>query len=248
MKEALNLLKEIDGILSLGEKGLAKVSESEDLEKEIKAFLKNSLDSNSELGREYEKWSKATWWKTQSRDGFANDSHLAPLKRLREFLTKLLDASEVKVSPSQQYVQTGNVYTGRKVLRNILSQAKNKIDIQDNYLDYEVFSILEPYFQNNTNLSARLLTSDKAKNSFRSDFSLFTSQFGKVEARTHDQAHGRFIIIDSIDVFSVGHSLKDIGKKADVVSKVENKDAKKQAIDDFESWWAVGKEVKAQAS
>lgn len=244
MKEALNLLKEIDNVLTLGEKGLVRVNEAKDIEKRTKEFLKNNLDSDSELGREYEKWSKSTLWKTVSRDGFANDSHLAPLKRLREFLTKLLDTSDIEASASQQYVKTGEVYSGRRALRNILSKAKNKIDIQDNYLDHEVFVVLEPYMQNNTNLNVRLLTGDKIKASFKSDFSLFFSQFGRVEAKTHNQAHGRFIILDDDEVFSIGHSLKDIGKKADVISKIETENARKRAINDFENWWKNGKKVK----
>lgn len=244
MEESLNLLKEIDNVLSLGEKGLARVNETDDVENKAKNFLKINLDLNSELGREYDKWGKGTWWKTMSRDGYANDTHLAPLKGLRGFLTRFLDISDVGVSPSQQYIKTNEVYSGRRALRMILSKAKNKIDIQDNYLDHEVFFILEPYFQSNTNLNARLLTSDKVKNSFLSDYPLFFNQFGRVEAKTYDQAHGRLIILDNTEVYSVGHSLKDIGNKADVISKIETEEARKQAISDFESWWTNGKEIK----
>ncbi len=244
MEESLNLLKEIDNVLSLGEKGLARVNETNEVEIKAKNFLKTNLDLNSELGREYDKWGKGTWWKTMSRDGYTNDTHLAPLKGLREFLTRFLDVSDVGISPSQQYIKTNEVYSGRKALRDILSRVKNAIDIQDNYLDHEVFFILEPYFQNNANLKARLLTSDKFKNSFLSDFSLFSSQFGRVEAKTHDQAHGRLIVLDNTEVYSVGHSLKDIGKKADVISKIETEEARKQAISDFDSWWTNGKEIK----
>jgi hypothetical protein len=237
MEEPLNLLKEIDNVLTLGEKRLVRVNETDEVEIKTKNFLKNNLDLNSELGREYDKWGKGTWWKTMSRDGYANDTHLAPLKGLRGILTKFLDINNTGVSPSQQYVKTNEVYSGRKALRDILSRAKNKIGIQDNYLDHEVLYILEPYFQSNANLSARLLTSVKFKNSFISDFSLFSNQFGRVEAKTHDQAHGRLIILDNTEVYSVGHSLKDIGKKADVISKIETEEARKQALSDFESWW-----------
>ncbi len=245
MEEALKILAEIDKILQLGQKGLARVNETDDVEKRAKEFLQNNLDFDSELGRRYEKWNSATWWKDIPRDGFATTSHLAPLGNLRQFLTDFLDERDIKPLSNQQYVRTGEVFAGRRILRDILSRAKEKIDIQDNYLDLEIFAILEPYFQNNANLGVRLLTGDNVSSAFKSDFALFSKQFGRVNAKTHDQAHGRFIILDSNEVFSVGHSLKDVGKKADVISKVEADEAKRKAIEDFETWWNGGKVVDA---
>ncbi len=242
-EEAIKLLAEIDKVLQLGEKGLARVSEANGAEKKLKDFMQTHLDFDSELGREYEKWSKTgTWYQDVVSNGFANRSHLAPVQTLRGFLTKLLDASDIKTPPTQQYVRTGEVFSGRRVLRDILSRAKSKIDIQDNYLDPEVFAILEPYFQNNANIEARLLT-NQASNAFKSDLALFSKQFGRVAAKTHNQAHIRLIILDGDEVFGVGHSLKDIGKKADAVSKIEDEVAKKKAIEDFENWWGAGSDI-----
>jgi len=247
MEKALDLVKEIDKILELGQKGLAKVDEAGKLEKEANEVLKNNLDFNSEFGREYEKWSKQTFWKIQSRDGFATQSHLAPLERLREFLTRFLDNSDVKSLPTQQYIKTGEVYTGRRILKDILSRAKNTIDIQDNYLDTEIFVILEEFFRKNPLLKVRLLTSDRASNDFKSDLSLFSEQFGEVSAKTHNNAHGRFVLIDNNEVYSTGHSLKGIGKKADVISKIEENNAKQSAIEDFEKWWKEGNNLVRKA-
>lgn len=244
MNEALKLLEEIDKVLGLGEKGLARMSEANAAELQAKIFLQNNLDSDSELGREYEKWSgKTTWYQDIAPSGFANRSHLAPLQALRDFLTKFLDASDIKIPPAQQYVRTGEVFTGRRALRVILSQAKEKIDIQDNYLDQEVFALLQPYFETNANIEVRLLTTDRVSNVFKSDLKAFINQFGRVAAKTRDQAHGRFIILDSNEVYSVGHSLKDVGKKADAIVKIEDAEAKKKAIEDFENWWNSGKEI-----
>lgn len=244
-EEAIKLLAEIDKILQLGEKGLARVSEANEVEKKLKDFMQTHLDFDSELGREYEKWSKTgTWYQDVVSNGFANRSHLAPVQTLRSFLTRLLDTSDIKIPPTQQYVRTGEVFTGRRVLRDILSLAKTRIDIQDNYLDQEIFAILQPYFENNPNLSARLLTSDKFKPGFMTDFPLFLKQYGRVEAKTNNQAHIRTIILDGSDVYSTGSSIKDIGNKGDAILKIKGDEAKK-AIEDFETWWSSGQEIVA---
>ncbi len=241
-EEAIKLLAKTDETLLLGKKGLARVTETNEVEKELKTFLNANLDFDSELGREYEKWSKTTIWKTIPGDGFANQSYISPIIMLRDFLTRFLDVSDIQAPPTQQYVKTGEVYTGRKVLRDILSRAKNKIDVQDNYLDQEIFAILQPYFENNANIEVRLLT-NQANNAFKSDFDVFSKQYGRAKAKYNNQAHIRLIILDSNEVFSIGHSLKDVGKKADAVSKIEDDDARKKAIDDFESWWKNGTQI-----
>lgn len=243
MEDALNIIQEIDKVLALGEKGLARESEARDVEIRAKNFLENTLDLDSELGREYDKWHRSPIWKTPSHDGFANNSYLSPLSSLRNFITKLLDESDVDVPVDQQYIGTGKVFTGRKALREILKNAKVNVDIQDNYIDQEIFAILEPYLENNSSLQVRILTSDKAKPSFLSDFEAFKNQFGRTAAKIHDQSHGRFVILDGSDVFSVGHSLKDIGKKADVISKITDDAARTDTIKDFEKWWADGLEI-----
>jgi hypothetical protein len=243
MDDTLKLLAEIDKVISLGQKGLARVNEANDVAKKAEDFLKNNLNIDDEFGREFDKWSKVSRWQDMSRDGYANRSHLAPLQPLRDFLTRFLDTSDVKTILAQQYVRTGEVFTGRRAIRDILSQAKSKIDIQDNYLDSEVFAILEPYFENNANLQSRLLTGTRVNNAFQSDLTVFAKQFGRISAKAHDQAHGRFIILDGEDVYSVGHSLKDLGKKADVISKIGSEEALKKAIEDFENWWRAGQEI-----
>ena len=241
VEEAIKLLAEIDGVLQLGE-GVARVNEAQDIETKTLNFLQNSLDFNSLLGRKYDKWRRQGYWKHQSMDGFALRSHLVPLENLRGFLTDYLDEKDIKPSPTQKYVGTGKPFTGRSVLRDILSRAKKKIDIQDNYLDHEIFAILQPYFEANASLKARLLTSDKVKPGFMTDFPLFLKQYGRVEAKINDKAHIRFIILDGTEVYSTGSSIKDIGKKGDAVLKIESDEAKK-AIEDFETWWNGGSDI-----
>ncbi len=241
-KEAFKLLEKIDKILLLGEKGLARVEEVSEIEILLKNFLKDSLDSDSEIGRRFEKWQKVSRWKIIPRDGFAVRSHFAPLEGLRNFLTEYLEEENIQPQPTQKLVKKGEVYTGRKVLREIIGKAKNTIDIQDNYINVETLSILEPYVGANEKLKVRL-TTDKIEPPFKSDLSLFFQQFGRITVKVHKEAHGRFIILDEGRVYHLGHSLKDFGKKTDMISEVIETKAKNDTIRNFEDWWEKGKTV-----
>lgn len=241
--QPLVLLEQIDKVLALGEKGLARVVETEDIEKRIRDFIIDSIDTDSEIGREYEKWTHSALWKTQTSNGFAARSHLAPIISLRGFLTRFMDTQNIKATPTQEYIPTGHLFTGRRILREILSEATNEIDIQDNYLDIGVLPIFEPYLIGNPKIKLRLLTSNRISNSFKADFNLFAMQFENVEIKINNQTHGRFLILDKNSVYSVGSSLKDLGLKADVLSKIVYEKTTKQILKDYEEWWIDGSSI-----
>lgn len=142
----------------------------------------------------------------------------------------------------QQFIRSGSTYTGSRILRETLSKATKRIDIQDNFVGVRLLDILEQVFTENPNLEIRLLTKDGRKNDrdlkhFIQELPVFQKQFPKLEIKSHDQAHGRFIIIDGLFAFTPGASLKNIGKKADLFSEVTDPKAKQEMISNFEDWW-----------
>lgn len=55
----------------------------------------------------------------------------------------------------------------------------------------------------------------------RLDIDRFNSQYPPVEVRTCTKSHDRFLIIDSSEVYHIGASLKDLGKKLFAFSKLD---------------------------
>lgn len=234
-KLAFEILTDIDRVLSLGH--LARTDETDKAENMGRVFLATALDKNSILGRSFDIWNHQPAWKLMSTNGYATKSHLEPLDGLRGWITKYLDELDSEPSPNQHYVKTGEVYTGRKVIRSIVEQAQSSIDIQDNYLDHTILSLLEPLVISNSSVVVRLLT-DRVSGTLLSDLPLFLQQYNvNVELKKHKAAHGRFIFIDKSVVYSTGSSLKDHGKKGDIITKVEIEAEKNKLIADFENWW-----------
>ena len=53
------------------------------------------------------------------------------------------------------------------------------------------------------------------------DIQKHNSQYPRIEVKTYKQCHDRFLIIDDTDVYHIGASLKDLGKKMFAFSKLD---------------------------
>lgn len=64
-----------------------------------------------------------------------------------------------------------------------------------------------------TNINTRLL---------ERDISTFNSQYGDLDVRFTTKVHDRYIIIDQIKLYHLGHSIKDLGKKIFSISESDS--------------------------
>ena len=55
----------------------------------------------------------------------------------------------------------------------------------------------------------------------KSDLEKHNKQYPPIEIKAFTKAHDRFLIIDEKDVYHIGASLKDLGKKLFAFSKME---------------------------
>lgn len=56
------------------------------------------------------------------------------------------------------------------------------------------------------------------------DMTKFNAQYPKLIVKTMNDFHDRFLIIDDIEVYHIGASIKDAGKKSFGITKIEDKD------------------------
>ena len=243
MDDGLKLLQDVDKLIELGIEGYALVTEIDVAEKQVKEFLNSNIDKDSLLWRKFDKWNSGPHWKKLYSHKYAVRSQLEYLESLREFLTELIEQSAVPIPKDQEWVKAGATYTGSRILREGLLTANKQIDIQDNYVGIRLLNILEQCLLEKPGLKIRLLTKDgnyKDLKPFIQEFPIFQKQFPNSELKSHDQAHGRFFIIDGSKAYYPGASLKNMGSKADLYSEITEDSARQSAIKDFESWWTSG--------
>jgi len=114
----------------------------------------------------------------------------------------------------------GQIYDSYSLIISIIKKAKEKILIIDNYIDD---SILQMLSKKNNNVEVVVLTSQNC-NLTKLDVSKFNKQYPSLKIARTNKFHDRFMIIDNNDLYHIGASLKDLGKKCFAISKIEDID------------------------
>jgi len=118
----------------------------------------------------------------------------------------------------QKIFFNGQIYDAYSLIINIIKKAKEKVLIIDNYIDD---TILEMLVKKNKNVKVTILTSEKS-NISKLDIQKFNKEYPILEIAKSSKFHDRFIVIDNTEIYHVGASLKDLGKKCFAISKIED--------------------------
>ena len=119
--------------------------------------------------------------------------------------------------PTQGVFFDGQVFDAYELASKIIRTAKKNIVLIDNYIDENTFVHLS---KKNKNVKVTLLTKSTTKQTLL-DLQKANEQYGGFEVKNFTQSHDRFLIIDNKEVYHLGASLKDLGKKWFAFSKLE---------------------------
>ena len=122
--------------------------------------------------------------------------------------------------PVQGIFFDGQIFDAYTFVADLIRKASRRIILIDNYIDDTVLTLLD---KRSPNIDATIYTGKLSKN-LKLDISRHNSQYAPIEVRTFTKAHDRFLIIDN-DVYLIGASIKDLGKKWFGFTLMENTDA-----------------------
>ncbi len=136
-------------------------------------------------------------------------------KKLEEVFHYISANEEVK----QHIFFDGQIYDAFSFIVDLIQKAKEKIILIDNYVDINTLNILS---KKNENVNTLIVTAGKG-NLNKKDIQKFNSQYPKLTIKTMTSFHDRFLIIDNKEIYHVGASIKDAGKKSFGITKIEDK-------------------------
>jgi hypothetical protein len=137
--------------------------------------------------------------------------------KIDEKFEKLFDALEDKsIKPKQGILFDGQIYDAYVFINDLLKSAKSEAVLIDNYIDDSVFTLFSKY----PNLKIKIYTQSISKQ-LRLDFQKYNSQYQNIDLYEFKKAHDRFLILDKKEIYHIGASLKDLGKKWFAFSKFE---------------------------
>lgn len=143
-------------------------------------------------------------------------------KKLEAVFNYLATNTEVK----QNIFFDGQIFDAFSFIVGLVKKAKKEIILIDNYVDVNTLNIL---CKKNKSVDVIIMTAGKGSLSIK-DITKFNAQYPKLSVKTTTDFHDRFLIIDKAEVYHVGASIKDAGKKSFGITKIEDKDLVKSLV------------------
>lgn len=122
--------------------------------------------------------------------------------------------------PAQGIFFDGQIFDAYTFVADLIRKASRRIILIDNYIDDTVLSLID---KRSPSVDATIYTGALSK-TLLLDISKHNSQYAPIEIKTFTKAHDRFLIIDN-DVYLIGASIKDLGKKWFGFTLMENTNA-----------------------
>ena len=135
-------------------------------------------------------------------------------KKIDEILN-VIDSRSIK--PEQGVFYNGEIFDAYSFVVNLIRGARKSIVLIDNYVDDTVFTLL---MKRAKGVSVTIYTKNINKQ-LNLDLRKHNEQYPPVEMIEFNDSHDRFLILDESEIYHIGASLKDVGKKWFAFSKME---------------------------
>jgi len=153
--------------------------------------------------------------------GYVINQRMNRIENNVEYLAKKVDAISLQIQsaeiPNQGVFFDGQVFDAYELASKIIRSAKKNIVFIDNYIDENTLTHLS---KKNKAVKVLLLTKTISKQ-LTLDVKKANEQYNHFELKTFTKSHDRFLIIDHTEVYHLGASLKDLGKKWFAFSKMD---------------------------
>jgi len=137
-------------------------------------------------------------------------------KKLHEHEQKFDLIINTGLKPTQGIFFDGQIFDAWQFVSQLIKEASDTIILIDNYIDESVLMLLA---KRNPGVKATIYTGNITKQ-LETDLNKHNQQYPAIELKHFTKAHDRFLIIDQKDVYHIGASLKDLGKKWFAFSKI----------------------------
>jgi hypothetical protein len=170
----------------------------------------------SKRGTQFRQWANKVL-KDYLLRGYSVNQRLQALeKTVAEHGEKIDFFVRTSLQPVEGVFFDGQIFDAYKFATDLIRSAKQSIALIDNYVDESVLTMLS---KRNAGVTADIYTAKIGKQ-LQLDLDKHNAQYEPITIHTYSNCHDRFLIIDGMDVYHIGASLKDLGKKLFAFSKI----------------------------
>ena len=173
---------------------------------------------NSIKATKFRQWATSVL-KNYIQNGYAINNHKITEQRLfalendMQFIKSKIKDNSLEFN--QNIFFDGQIYDAYSFVNDLIKLANSEIVLIDNYIDDTVFTLFSKY----TNINFIIYTNNISKQ-LKLDFEKYSKQYKNISLKTFKSSHDRFLIIDKKEIYHLGASLKDLGKKWFAFSKM----------------------------
>jgi len=135
-------------------------------------------------------------------------------------LIKKVESIDIQINsqllPKQGIFFDGQIFDAYTFVSDLIRSAKHSLMLIDNYVDD---TVLTHFTKKNENVDFHIFVRNISRQ-LQLDIDKYNQQYQAVKIHTFEKAHDRFLIIDKKEVYHLGASLKDLGKKWFAFSKM----------------------------
>lgn len=171
----------------------------------------------SRRGVDFRRWAN-TILKEYMLKGYSINQRLSELEKTVALHSEKIDFFvRTSLPPVEGIFFDGQIFDAYKFATDLIKTARKSLLLIDNYVDESVLLMLS---KRNPGVSATIYT-QKITAQLQLDLDKHNDQYPPINIRTYRNSHDRFLIVDDKEVYHIGASLKDLGKKLFAFSKLE---------------------------
>ena len=145
-----------------------------------------------------------------------SDLHQKESEKRIDTLFSLMD--KYKVKDKQDIFFQGQIYDAYSTFQRLIQKAKKEIVLIDNYID---LTVLDRLTQKNVGVNVTIYTRPDTPIK-QLDKNKFNAQYPALTMKYTSTMHDRFLILDNTEIYHIGASIKDLGKKCFGFTQLED--------------------------
>ena len=167
-------------------------------------------------GTQFRQWANKVL-KDYLLKGYSLNQRLQALERtVAEHSQKIDFFVRTALPPVEGVFYNGQIFDAYKFVTDLIKSARHSLVLIDNYVDETTLLMLS---KRRKEVSATIYTA-KISRQLQLDLDKHNDQYPPIQVRTYKDSHDRFLLIDETEVFHIGASIKDLGKKMFAFSKM----------------------------
>ena len=183
----------------------------------LDAIISIGFRVNSKRGILFRQWANKVL-KDYLLKGYSINRRLSELEQTVSEHSKNIDFFvRTSLPPVEGIFFDGQIFDAYKFASDLIKSARQSLVLIDNYVDESVLLMLS---KRQPGVTATIYT-QRITSQLRLDLDRHNGQYPPVDVRTCKFSHDRFLIVDETDVYHIGASLKDLGKKMFAFSKLD---------------------------